>query len=100
VAGLVGAAEGDPSFAEIVRGEFHRDFIAGQNADVIFAHLAGDVRRNYVTVFEFDPEHGIGQGFCNGALHLDMVLLGHQMPVVVNSGADYQIKSSDWQPLN
>jgi hypothetical protein len=29
---------------EVVWGEFHLDFVAGKNTDVVHAHFSGDVR--------------------------------------------------------
>ncbi len=46
---------------QIVRGERHADGIAGDDPDIMLAHLAGKVGKDKVSaVLELDPEHGIG----------------------------------------
>ena len=43
----------------------------------MFAHLAGDVRGDDVSVIELDAEHGVGQCLDNHARHLDLIFFGH-----------------------
>src|SRR5580658_4135836 len=50
---------GDPSPAQVVRGDLDLDAIAGKYADAVHAHLARTVREHLVAVFELDPEHGV-----------------------------------------
>src|SRR5436309_12805287 len=66
---------GDPTSAEVVRGELHLDAIPGQDADVVHAHLPGDVGQHLVPVLELDPEHGVGQWLDDSALEHDRVFL-------------------------
>ena len=49
----------------------------------MLAHAPGDVGDDDVSVVEFDPEHGIGQGLENLAFHFDLFVLCH------NSCTDY-----------
>ena len=50
--------------------------VARQDADVVHAHLAGDVGQNLVAVVELDPEHGVREGLYNRSLENDCVFLG------------------------
>ena len=54
-------AESDTGFAEIVGGHFDLDFIADADANEIFAHFAGDMSEDFVTVGQCHAEHGAGQ---------------------------------------
>src|SRR6476660_8565141 len=54
-------AVGDPATGEVVGCELDLNPIAGEDADVVHAHLAGDVREDLVAIFELDAEHGVGQ---------------------------------------
>jgi hypothetical protein len=55
---VLSVAEGDARLAEVVGGHFDVDPIADADADEVFAHLAGDVSQDFVTVGEADAEHG------------------------------------------
>src|SRR3954453_22421546 len=66
---------GDPTSAEVVGGELHLDAIARQDADVVHAHLPGDVSQHLVAVLELDAEHRIRQRFHDCALEHDRVFL-------------------------
>lgn len=46
---LAGAKD-DAPFGEVVGGKLDCDFVAGQDADVVLAHFAGDMRRHYMAV--------------------------------------------------
>ena len=48
--GSVFAPPGDPALREVVRAHFQLDGIAGNDADVVHAQLARDVRRDDVPV--------------------------------------------------
>src|SRR6267143_5231594 len=75
--GFSAAAIDDASLGQVVGGHLHGDRIAGQDADVVFAHLAGDVRGHDVAILQFHPESRIGQGLDDLAFHLDRVFFGH-----------------------
>ncbi len=70
-------AVGDPAFRQVVRSELDRDPIARQNADVMLAHLAGDVRGYDVAIIQFNAKHCVGEGFDNVTIHLDMIFFCH-----------------------
>ena len=48
---LSAATEDNAAFAQVVRGQLYSDFVARQNADVVFTHFTGDVSGNDVSVF-------------------------------------------------
>jgi len=43
----------------------------------VAAHLAGDVTEHIVSVVQFDPEHRVGEGLGDLALHFDLFLFRH-----------------------
>src|SRR6185503_13849919 len=49
----------DAAFREVVRRQFDGDGVAFQDADVVLAHLAGDVRRHDVAVLELDAKGSV-----------------------------------------
>src|SRR5437870_11483073 len=67
---------GDPTSAEVVGRELHLHPVPREDADVVHAHLAGDVGQHLVAVVQFDAEHGVGERFHDGALQHDRVFLG------------------------
>ena len=66
-------AEDDARAAQIIRGQLHGYFIAGENADVVHAHFSRDETKYYVTIFELYPERCVGQILDNLALHFNQV---------------------------
>src|ERR1700676_1492748 len=69
----------DASAIQIIRRKLDGDFVAGQNANEILAHLAGNVRQHLVLVFEFDLEHSIRQRLKNRCHHLNRVFFAHRL---------------------
>src|SRR5450755_1681370 len=79
---LLLVAVNDAAAGQVVRAEFDDDPVTRQDADVVHAHLAADVREYLVTVSELDPEHGVRERFDNLALDLDgPVFLRHILRV-------------------
>ena len=72
-------AERNATLSEVVRGELHGDFVAGEDFDVVLTHTARDVADHDVAVFEFDAEHGVGEGVEHRALHLNVIFFGHSI---------------------
>jgi hypothetical protein len=62
----------DTTLVEIVWGDLHGHFVAGQNANVVLAHFARDVSRDNVSVFQFDTKHGVRQGLNDRAFHFNV----------------------------
>lgn len=71
--------EDDPAFAQVVRGELHFDSVAGEDADEVFAHFAGDDAEDLVVgVVQLELEHRVGQGGGDGCFNFDRLALGHK----------------------
>src|SRR5580658_4521061 len=71
------AAVDDAALGQVVGGHFHGDRIAGEDANVVFAHLARDVRGHDVAVLQLHPKSRIRQGLDDLAFHLDRIFFGH-----------------------
>src|SRR5919205_3296989 len=82
---------GDAAAIEVVGRELDLDPIARQDADVVPAHLAGDVAENLVAVVERHPEHRVGQGLRDLALHLDLVFLAQATSLCCDLPPDYSL---------
>lgn len=104
---------GDSTSFEVVRSELYLDTIAWQDPDVVHAHFSGNVRQNFMAIFQFDPEHGVGERLDNGPLQYDCVffrfcqwnfLLREFWPDMQKRASDQQINLSDagestnWRP--
>src|SRR4029450_1561880 len=91
-------AIGDATSTEVVGRELNLHLVAGEDADVIHAHLAGDVGQNLVAVLQLDTKHGIREGFDDLPLQDDRIFLGFRQGVLLNaywSGA----KDAGGQPI-
>ena len=56
---------------KVIGRQFHRDAISGQNLDEVHPHFAGDVRENFMTIFEHYPEGRIRKTLLNDSVYLD-----------------------------
>jgi len=70
-------SEHNPCPTQIVGRHLNRYLVSWQDSDVVHPHLAGDVSEHHMTIFQFDPESGIGEVFNNLSLHLDDIVLCH-----------------------
>ena len=68
---------GDAALGEVIGRQLHSHLIAGQDSNIVFAHLSGNMRDHYMAIFQFHSEHGVGQGFDDAALYFDMVFFRH-----------------------
>ena len=66
-------AVGNASAGKVVWGEFHLHTVSLQHTNVILAHLAREVRENFMTVLQSDPEGRVGEYFTYRSLDLDRV---------------------------
>src|SRR3954451_2485591 len=91
---------GDAAAIEVVGRELDLDPIAGQDADVVPSHLPGDMAEDLVPVVELHPEHRVGQGLRDLALHLDLVFLAQatSLCATVPEGATAWSHSRPWDP--
>jgi len=69
--GILAFAEYDAATRQVVGRKFDFDPIAGNDADVILSHLAGEVGQDDVSILNLHPEHGVGEGFSDNAFHFD-----------------------------
>jgi hypothetical protein len=67
--------KGDSAAGEVVGRELYLHAIAGENADVVLAHLPGDASEDVVTVVELYPEHRAGERLDDFAFDLDLLFL-------------------------
>src|SRR5437773_855233 len=79
-------AVGDAAAGEVVGGELDPDAVARQDTDEEFAHAARDVGQHAVAVLELDLERGVGEGFLDDGVKLDVVGSWHQLSVCSSSG--------------
>src|SRR5690625_858723 len=72
----------DAAPVEVVGAELDDHAVLGKDADVVLAHLPGDVREHLVPVVELDPEARIRKRLRDRSLDLDhAVLLRHASPI-------------------
>jgi hypothetical protein len=68
----------DSSAGKIVGGKRDLDLVAGDDADIVLAHLARKMGEyDVAAALELHPEHGVGKGFPNDALYLYGFFFGH-----------------------
>lgn len=67
-------AVSDPSPRQIIGGKFDGDAVARKNTNIEFAHFAGNMGQDDMSVIEFDPEHCIGKGFNDRPFNFDRFL--------------------------
>src|SRR6267142_2230109 len=79
-AALLGA-EHDASARQIVGRQLNRHLVPGQDADVVHAHLAGDMSQSYMAVLQLHANRRVRQGLADLARHLDRLFLGHAPPL-------------------
>lgn len=61
---------GDAAAAQVVRRQFNRNAISGQNFNIMHSHFAGNVRQNPVIIFKDDSERSILQAFLDNTVNL------------------------------
>ena len=89
-------AVSDPALGQIVGRHFNLDLVAGQDADVVLAHPAGDMGDDLVAILQLDPEHGVREGFRDSAFEFDDVVFRHvgagAIPEVWYKGEPRQVR--------
>ncbi len=71
---LLGAVD-DPTAGKIVGRHLHANMVAQQDADVILAHPAGQVRQNVHPIFKLDSELSARQRLDHYTVHFDLIFL-------------------------
>src|SRR5438105_2476657 len=97
-------AIGDSAAGEVVRRQLHLDAIPGQDADVVHAHLSGDVSEDLVSIVELHAKHRVGERFGDLPFQHDGVFLGlgQLSTFLVEPGmrlADRRLRSARQRPL-
>ena len=72
-------AVGDAAAVQVVHRQLHGHAVAGQDLDVVHAHLAGNVGEDGVAILELHLEHRVGQGFEYRALEFDYIFLSQKL---------------------
>jgi hypothetical protein len=67
--------EGDSAAGEVVGRELDLHTVAGEDANVVLAHLSGDASEDTVAIVELHPEHRAGERFDDLTLDLDLLFL-------------------------
>lgn len=71
--------ERDAAFAEVVGRHFDIDFVAGQDADAVFAHFSRCMREHFMPVVQFDPEHRVRKDFGYDSFKFKEVFFCHNL---------------------
>ena len=72
-AALFDMAENDAAFGEVIRRHFQADAVTCGKADEMFAHLTGDVGKNFVLVIQLHFEHRARQNCGDRSFQFDML---------------------------
>ena len=60
--------EGNPRLAEIIGSNLHIDAVPHANPDKVFAHLSGNMRQDFVPVWQSHAEHSPREHLGDSAL--------------------------------
>src|SRR5947209_1496642 len=74
---LSAAPVDDAAAREIIRRDLDFDAVAGDDADEVLAHAAGDVGDDFVPVVQLDAELRVGERLFDAAFGLDRLFLRH-----------------------
>jgi len=66
-----------PAPGQVIRGEFELNPIPGQDLNVMHPHPPRNMRQDPVSVIQFHPEHGVGEGFHYFAFNFDQLFFRH-----------------------
>lgn len=72
----LGFAVGDSALTKIVRRQLDRNAVAGDNANEMLAHFAGNVSYDSMAVLKFDAKLSTRKGLDNRSRQLDYFLIG------------------------
>src|SRR5215472_1097556 len=70
---------GDPTAGQVVGTQLHLDLVAGEDADVVLAHLPGDGGEDGMPPVELHPEHRARERLDDLAFDFDLLFLGGQI---------------------
>jgi len=93
----VQVAECDPSFGQVVWGQFQRNVVPCKDADVVLAHLPRGIRNHLMPIVERDAITRVGQDFVDLAAHFNQFFFGHCLwscPQAASQQRPAEIKTS------
>src|SRR5690606_8440841 len=76
------SAVGDAALAEVIGRQFNLHLVAGENTNIVLAHLAGNMRIDYVAIFQADAEGGVWQGVDDFPFHFNMIFFCHAVAIL------------------
>jgi hypothetical protein len=76
-AGQLSLAVHNSPLGQVIRRDFDCDPVAGDDADEILAHLAGDMGEDAMAVLELDHELGVGKRLHDAPFGTNRFLFGH-----------------------
>ena len=68
----------NPTFRQVVRGEFHGDSIPGEYADTIAAEFPGKVSQNSAVCIQLNAEQAARELFDYGPCHFNAIFFTHR----------------------
>ena len=71
-------AKNDARLGQVVGRKLDLDFIAGNDADEMFAHLARDMREDIALAWKIDTKHGARQHLRDNAFRDDLFFFRHR----------------------
>ena len=77
--------ERDAALAQVIGRHLHLDPVTGQDADIEFAHLPGNMGGDNVVIVQLHAEHGVRKGFQNHPFQFNLLFFRH--PVKFRSSA-------------
>ena len=80
-------AEDDASASQVVRRKLDLDPVSGNDADVVFPHLAGQMGQDDVSILNLYPEHGVGERLSDHAFHFDRFFFICHRPTSLGTSA-------------
>lgn len=61
-------------FGQVVWGYFNFDLVIGEDVDVVFVYVVGDVGDDFVFIFQVNVESGVWQCFVDGVFEFDGIV--------------------------
>ena len=68
----------DSALCQIVGRHLDCNMVTGDDSDIVRSQLAGNMRKDYMTVAQFNLEHCIRQGINDHALYFNYILFRHR----------------------
>src|SRR3954449_712966 len=82
---VLSVSVGDASAGQVVRRQLHLHLVAGEDADVVLAHLSGDGGEDGMTTVDLHPEHRARERFGDLAFDLDLLFFVRQIAFLLRA---------------